>query len=66
MTHHLSLVEVSRRGAAHAAIGAAMDYHIRAGAHLFGLVSAPSAERLYTDLGFTPVDLVTRWSVGEE
>ena len=52
------------RGAGHAAVAGALDHHIAAGAHLFGLLSAPAAERLYADLGFAPVDTVTVWGVG--
>jgi hypothetical protein len=51
------------RGAGHAAVAGALDYHIAAGAHLFALLSAPGAERLYADLGFTAVDAVSVWSV---
>ena len=36
-----------RRGAAAAAVSAALDHHVRTGAHLFGLLSDPDAEALY-------------------
>jgi hypothetical protein len=54
------------RGAAHAAVAGAVDHHIRAGAHVFGLLSAPVSERLCADLGFTTVDMVTVWGVDGE
>lgn len=52
-----------RRGAASAALSAAIDHHVRAGAHLFCVLSAPSAEPLYADLGFAVVDHPRVWSV---
>lgn len=52
-----------RRGAAAAAVSAALDHHIRTGAHLFGLFSAPAAEGLYASLGFTVIDHAQIWGV---
>ena len=52
-----------RRGAAAATLSAALDYHVRAGAHLFGLLSAPDAEPLYAGLGFAVVDHARIWHV---
>jgi hypothetical protein len=52
-----------RRGAAAAAVSAAIDYHARTGAHLFGLLSAPGAEPLYAGLGFSVVDHARIWHV---
>ena len=52
-----------RRGAAAAAVSAALDHHVRLDAHLFGLLSAPDAERLYASLGFSVVDHVDVWRV---
>jgi len=43
-------------GAAAAAVSAALDHHVRTGAHLFGSLSAPAAEPLYAGLGFAIVD----------
>ncbi len=52
-----------RRGAAAAAVSAALDHHVRGGAHLFGLLSAPDAEPLYASLGFAVVDHARLWHV---
>ena len=52
-----------RRGAAAAAVSAAIDHHVARGAHLFCLVSAPAAEPLYRGLGFTVVDHPDVWHV---
>lgn len=52
-----------RRGAAAAAVSAALDHHVRTGAHLFGLLSAPDAELLYAGLGFAVVDHAQMWRV---
>ena len=52
-----------RRGAAAAAVSAALDHHVRTGAHLFGLLSAPDAEPLYAGLGFAVVDHARVWHV---
>jgi len=52
-----------RRGAAAAAVSAALDHHVRTGAHLFGLLSDPEAEPLYTGLGFAVVDHAQMWHV---
>jgi hypothetical protein len=52
-----------RRGAAAAAVSAALDHHVRTGAHLFGLLSDPDAEPLYASLGFSVVDHAQMWHV---
>ena len=52
-----------RRGAAAAAVSAALDHHVRTGAHLFGLLSDPDAEALYASLGFAVVDHAQMWHV---
>jgi hypothetical protein len=52
-----------RRGAAAAALSAAMDHHVAAGAHLFCLISGQDAEPLYQGLGFTAVDHLAAWRV---
>jgi hypothetical protein len=52
-----------RRGAAAAAVSAALDHHVRTGAHLFGLLSDPAAEPLYASLGFVVVDHAQMWQV---
>ena len=52
-----------RRGAAAAAASAALDHHVRTGAHLFGLLSDPDAEPLYASLGFAVVDHARMWHV---
>jgi GNAT superfamily N-acetyltransferase len=52
-----------RRGAASAAMSAAVDHHVSSGAHLFVLLSAPEAEPLYKSLGFAPVDHPSLWVV---
>ncbi len=52
-----------RRGAAAAALTAAIDHHVARDAHLFCLVSAPAAEPLYRGLGFTVVDHASLWHV---
>jgi GNAT superfamily N-acetyltransferase len=52
-----------RRGAAAAALSAALDHHVRMGAHLFGLLSDPDAEALYASLGFAAVDHAQIWGV---
>lgn len=52
-----------RRGAAAAAISAALDHHVHTGAHLFGLLSDPAAEPLYASLGFAVVDHAQMWRV---
>ncbi|MCX6363059.1 MAG: hypothetical protein NTW58_02595 [Actinobacteria bacterium] len=54
-----------RRGAAAAAVSAALDHHVRTGAHLFGLLSDPAAESLYAGLGFSVVDHAQIWRVEE-
>ena len=50
-----------RRGAATAALSAAVDHHVARGAHLFCLVSPGAAEPLYRGLGFTAVDHPAVW-----
>ena len=52
-----------RRGAASAALSAAVDHHVRGGAHLFCLLSATKAEPLYAGLGFVAVDHPVLWRV---
>jgi len=52
-----------RRGAAAAAVSAALDHHVRTGAHLFGLLSDSAAEPLYASLGFAVVDHAQMWRV---
>lgn len=52
-----------RRGAATAALSAAVDHHVARGAHLFCLVSPGEAEPLYQGLGFTVVDHPAVWRV---
>jgi len=52
-----------RRGAAAAAMSAALDYHVARGAHLFCLVSSAAAEPLYQGLGFAVVDRPAVWQV---
>ena len=54
---------LQRRGAAAAAMTAAMDHHIARGARLFCLQSAPDAEPLYRSLGFGVVDHPAMWLV---
>lgn len=54
-----------RRGAAGAAVSGALDAHIGAGAHLFGLLSDPAVQGLYAAAGFAPVDVVTSWGVDQ-
>lgn len=50
-----------RRGAAAAALSAAIDHHIARDAHLFCLVSSTEAEPLYQGLGFMVVDHLAAW-----
>jgi hypothetical protein len=52
-----------RRGAAAAAVSAALDHHVCSGARLFGLLSAPTAEPLFAGLGFSVVDHAQIWHV---
>ena len=52
-----------RKGAGSAAVSAAIDHHIRAGAHLFTLLAEPDAERFYAERGFVVVDRTTTWQV---
>ena len=52
-----------RRGAATAAMSAAMDHHVNSGARLFVLLSEPDAEPLYKSLGFAVVDHPALWIV---
>jgi hypothetical protein len=55
-----------RRGAAAAAVSAALDRHIEAGTHWFGLLSAPDAEAFYAGFGFVAVDHAAVWAVAGE
>ena len=50
-----------RRGAATAALSAAIDHHVARGAHLFCLVSSAAIQQLYVGLGFTVVDHPAVW-----
>jgi GNAT superfamily N-acetyltransferase len=52
-----------RRGAAAAAVSAALDHHLSTGAHWSGLLSAPEAEPFYTGFGFVVVDHAAVWIV---
>jgi GNAT superfamily N-acetyltransferase len=54
------------RGAGAAAVSAAIDHDMRAGARWFGLLSSPSAEPFYAGLGFVVVDHVSRWVLTAE
>ena len=45
-----------RRGAAAAAVSAAIEHDMEAGARWFGLLSSPAAEPFYAGLGFVVVD----------
>ena len=55
-----------RRGAGATAVSAAIDHELRAGAHWFGLLSAPDAEPFYTELGFVAVDHASTWVLDAE
>lgn|GEM_PF-1069159 len=50
-----------RRGAGAAAVSAAIDHHLGAGARWFALFSSPEAEPFYAGLGFVVVDRASRW-----
>ena len=50
-----------RRGAAAAAVSAAIDHDMAAGARWFGLLSTPAAEPFYAGLGFVVVDHASTW-----
>jgi GNAT superfamily N-acetyltransferase len=50
-----------RRGAAAAAVSAAIDHDMKAGARWFGLLSSPPAEPFYAGLGFVVVDHASAW-----
>jgi hypothetical protein len=50
-----------RRGAGAAALSAVVDHQLRAGAHWFGLFSAPGSEPFYAGLGFVSVDHASTW-----
>jgi hypothetical protein len=50
-----------RRGAAGAAVSAAIDHHLGLGARWFGLLSSPDAEPFYAGLGFVAVDHASAW-----
>ena len=54
------------RGAGAAAMTAAVDHQMRAGAHWFGLLSAPAAEPFYAGLGFVTVDHPGVWVLRPE
>lgn len=55
-----------RRGAGAAAVSAAIDHDLQAGARWFGLLSSSSAEPFYAGLGFVVVDHVSRWVLTAE
>jgi hypothetical protein len=55
-----------RRGAAAAAVSAAIDHEMGAGARWFGLLSSPSAEPFYAGLGFVVVDHASAWLLEAE
>ena len=52
-----------RRGAGAAAVSAALDLYLSAGAHWFVLLAAPAAEPFYAGFGFVPVDHAAAWIV---
>jgi GNAT superfamily N-acetyltransferase len=52
-----------RRGAGAAAVSAALDFYLGAGAHWFGLLSAPEAEPFYAGFGFVAIDHAAAWIV---
>ena len=52
-----------RRGAGGAAVSAALDHHLSAGAQWFGVLSAPRAEPFYAGFGFVVVDHASAWTV---
>ena len=52
-----------RRGAGAAAMSAALDHQLSAGAQWFGLLSAPQAEPFYAGFGFVVVDHASVWTV---
>lgn len=52
-----------RRGAASAAVSAAIDHCVAKGAHWCVLFSEPDAEPVYAGLGFVVVDRGDQWSV---
>ncbi len=52
-----------RRGAGAAAVSAAVDHHVRGGAHLFVLLAATDAEPFYESLGFVVADRPRCWVV---
>jgi GNAT superfamily N-acetyltransferase len=54
------------RGAGAAAMTAVVDHQMRAGAHWFGLLSAPPAEPFYAGLGFVTVDHPAVWVLQPE
>ena len=49
-----------------AAVSAAIDHDLEAGARWFGLLSSQSAEPFYAGLGFVVVDHVSRWVLTAE
>jgi GNAT superfamily N-acetyltransferase len=55
--------ELRRRGAASAAVSAAIEYHRDRGAQLFGLMASEAGVPLYSRLGFATVELTPVWSV---
>ena len=55
--------ELRRRGAASAAVSAAIAHHLDHGAHLFGLMASDAGAPVYSRLGFATVELTPVWSV---
>lgn len=55
--------ELRRRGAASAAVSAAIAYHLDRGARLFGLMASEAGAPVYGTLGFVTVELTPVWSV---
>ena len=55
--------ELRRRGAASAAVSAAIAYHLDRGAQLFGLMASEAGAQVYSRLGFATVELTPVWSV---
>jgi hypothetical protein len=47
-------------------VSAAVDHQLRAGAHWFGLLTAPDAEPFYAGLGFVTVDHPDVWVLRPE
>ncbi len=54
------------RGAGASVVSAAIDHGLRAGAHWFGLLSAPDVEPFYAGLGFVACDHASTWVLPAE